>query len=77
MTFGNIAGVLEYDGVEWNLIPLKNRCDRTEYLGYNNIFKKPQISYNYFELVINPKGEIIHYLTQKPKHIPLSKQFVK
>lgn len=46
-------------------------------IGFNNILKKPIISHNYFEVIIDTKGEIAHYLTPKPKHITLSKKFIK
>jgi len=50
---------------------------KKRYLGNNDVLKKPQVAYNYFQVVINPKGEILHYLTQEPKRITLSKDFIK
>tara|TARA_R110001583_G_scaffold118602_3_gene270038 strand:+ start:3394 stop:4014 length:621 start_codon:yes stop_codon:yes gene_type:complete len=46
-------------------------------IGHNDILDKPIVNYNYFEVIIDTKGEITHYLTQKPKHITLSKRFIK
>jgi hypothetical protein len=46
-------------------------------IGHNNILNKTVISHNYFEVLINTEGETTHYLTPNPKHITLSKNFVK
>ncbi len=43
----------------------------------NNVLRKPVVTHVYFEVVINTDGEILHYLTQKPKHITLDKRFIK
>jgi hypothetical protein len=45
--------------------------------GNNNVLRKPVVTHVYFEVVINTAGEIMHYLTQKPKHITLDKDFIK
>ena len=45
--------------------------------GNNNVLKKPVVNYVYFQVVINTNGEIMHYLTQEPKHITLDKDFIK
>jgi len=46
-------------------------------IGHNDILDKTVISHNYFEVTIDNKGKTKHYLTQKPKHITLSKDFIK
>lgn len=46
-------------------------------LGHNDVLDKAMIEYNYMELAINPEGEIIHYISEKPTHITLSKFFMK
>ena len=48
-----------------------------EEVGNNDILGKAQVSYDYFEVVINAQGEILYYLTQEPKHITLSKEFIR
>jgi hypothetical protein len=45
-------------------------------LGQNDVLDKSMIAYNYMELVINPDGEIVHYITEDPIHITLSKDFM-
>ena len=50
---------------------------KKQILGSNDIFKKQQVAYNYFQVVINTKGEILHYLTQEPIRITLQKDFIK
>ena len=42
-----------------------------EKLGENEVLGKPVVSYSYTEVIINPKGEIIEYLTD-PIHISLT-----
>ena len=46
-------------------------------LGQNDILGKNMIDYSYSELAINPNGETIHYLSEKPTHVTLSKDFLK
>ncbi|MBT8245853.1 MAG: WG repeat-containing protein [Winogradskyella sp.] len=46
-------------------------------LGKNDILDKKMIDYSYTEIAINPSGKIIHFLSEKPTHIKLSKEFVK
>lgn len=46
-------------------------------IGFNNILGKTLVDHNYFEVIIDTKGEIIYYLTHEPKHITLSKKFIK
>lgn len=46
-------------------------------LGTNDVLGKKMIDYSYTESAINPDGEIIHYLSDKPTHITLSKDYVK
>lgn len=45
-------------------------------VGNNEILGKPIVKYGYIEVVIDPNGEIIHYLTLKPKNVPLSDKFI-
>ncbi len=47
-----------------------------ENIGYNEILGKEMISYNCSEVIINNKGEVLHYLTE-PKHTPLSVKNIK
>ena len=49
----------------------------TDTIGYNNILGKPVVKHDYFEVLINTEGKILAYLTQKPKRIVLSAEFVK
>lgn len=46
-------------------------------LGRNDVLDKSMIAYSYMELAINPEGETIHYLSEKPTHITLSRDFMK
>jgi hypothetical protein len=46
-------------------------------IGFNNILKKPVVKYKYFEVLIDANGNILAYLTQTPKGIVLSADFVK
>lgn len=46
-------------------------------IGNNNLFKKPVVNYNYFEVLINTKGDILYYLTHKPRRLAFSKDFIK
>lgn len=46
-------------------------------VGSNQLLKKPLVSYDYFEAVINTNGELVQYLIEKPIHITLSKEFLK
>ena len=45
-------------------------------LGINDILGKIMIDYSYTESAINPKGEIVYYLSEGPQHITLSKDYV-
>lgn len=45
-------------------------------LGENNILKKPIVRYGYIEVVIEPDGGIINYLSVQPKLFTLSKKFM-
>jgi hypothetical protein len=45
-------------------------------IGQNDVLDKRMIDYNYMELTINPNGDIVHYLSKKPTHITLSKNFL-
>ena len=45
-------------------------------LGKNDILDKNMIDYSYTTIAINPDGDTIHYLSDKPQHITLSKDFV-
>lgn len=46
-------------------------------LGKNDILGKKMIDYSYTEVLINPNGEIVDFLSEKPSHITLSKNYVK
>lgn len=46
-------------------------------LGNNDLLEKPMVDYDYFEVIIDPSGEITHYLTKEPKHITLSKEYLR
>ncbi|MFK2818714.1 WG repeat-containing protein [Flavobacteriaceae sp. LMIT009] len=46
-------------------------------LGTNNLLDKPVVSYDYFEVVIDVNGNILHYLMTEPIHITLSKKFIR
>lgn len=46
-------------------------------LGNNDLLEKPMVDYDYLEVIINPHGEITHYLTQEPKHVTLSKEYLR
>ncbi len=46
-------------------------------LGKNDVLDKNMIDYSYTESAINPSGEIVYYLSDKPTHVTLSKDFVK
>ncbi len=46
-------------------------------LGTNNLLDKPVVSYDYFEVVIDVDGNILHYLITEPIHISLSKKYFK
>ncbi|HUH29033.1 WG repeat-containing protein [Gelidibacter sp.] len=45
---------------------------RRNELSQNIALNKPVVNYDYFEVAINPNGEVITYLTQEPVHITLS-----
>ncbi len=45
-------------------------------LGKNDILDKNMIDYSYTTISINPEGNTIHYLSEKPQHITLSKDYV-
>ena len=44
-------------------------------LGQNDVLDKEMIDYSYTENAINPNGKVEHYLSDKPTHITLSKDF--
>ncbi|SHH67031.1 WG repeat-containing protein [Winogradskyella jejuensis] len=46
-------------------------------LGKNDVLDKKMIDYSYTESAINPNGKIVHFLSEKPTHITLSKDFIK
>ncbi|WP_296381540.1 WG repeat-containing protein [Winogradskyella sp.] len=46
-------------------------------LGQNDVLDKSMIDYSYSELAINTNGDTIHYLSEKPTHITLSKDYAK
>ncbi len=46
-------------------------------LGENDVLGKNMVNYSYSELAINPNAETVHYLTEKPTHITLSKDYNK
>lgn len=45
-------------------------------LGQNDVLDKAMIKYSYNELAIKPNGETAHYLSEKPTHITLSRDFM-
>lgn len=45
-------------------------------IGNNDLLEKPMVNYGSREVIINTSGEITHYLTQDPKRITLSKDFM-
>ncbi len=45
-------------------------------LGRNDVLDKGMVDYSYNEVVIDTKGDIIHYVFEEPTHITLSKDFV-
>lgn len=45
-------------------------------VGKNRMLKKPLVSYDYFEAMIDPNGNVVHYLTDEPVHITLDKDFL-
>ena len=46
-------------------------------VGTNDLLEKPLVSYDYFEVIINNKGEVEHYLLDKPIHIALDKEYLR
>ncbi len=46
-------------------------------LGQNDVLGKNMVDYSYSELAINPNGETVHYFSEKPTHVTLSKDFLK
>lgn len=46
-------------------------------IGNNSVLKKAIVRYGYTEVIINPNGSIIHYLTLKPKSFTLSQKAIK
>ena len=46
-------------------------------LGKNDLLDKNMVDYSYTELAINVNAETVHYLSEKPTHITLSKKFLK
>ena len=45
-------------------------------VGRNKMLKKPLVSYDYFEALIDPEGKVVHYLTDESVHITLDKDFL-
>ncbi|MEO1033549.1 MAG: WG repeat-containing protein [Bacteroidota bacterium] len=45
-------------------------------LGKNDILDKNMIDYSYTTIAIDPQGDTVHYLSDKPKHITLSRDYV-
>ncbi|RXJ49447.1 WG repeat-containing protein [Gelidibacter gilvus] len=50
---------------------------RRNELSQNIALNKPVVNYDYFEVAINPNGEVITYLTQEPVHITLSAESLR
>ncbi|TCK64824.1 WG repeat protein [Winogradskyella wandonensis] len=46
-------------------------------IGKNDVLDKKMIDYSYTESAINPNGKIVHFLSDKPTHITLSKDYIK
>lgn len=46
-------------------------------LGTNDVLDKKMIDYNYMEVAIDVNGDIIHYFSDKPVHVTLSRDFLK
>lgn len=46
-------------------------------VGNSQLLKKPLVSYDYFEAVISPDGEVIKYLLEDPIHVTLAKEFLR
>ncbi|MBT8278023.1 MAG: WG repeat-containing protein [Bacteroidia bacterium] len=46
-------------------------------VGNSQMLKKPLVSYDYFEAIIDPDGEVIKYLLEDPIHVTLSKEFLR
>ena len=46
-------------------------------VGSNQMLKKPLVSYDYFEALIDTDGNVVHYLIEDPVHITLDKDFLK
>jgi hypothetical protein len=46
-------------------------------LGQNDVLGKKMVDYSYSELAISPNGETVYYLSEKPTHVTLSKDFLK
>ena len=46
-------------------------------LSKNTALDKPVVSYDYFEVVIDPNGKVLTYLTEEPTHITLSPSTLK
>jgi hypothetical protein len=45
-------------------------------VGNNQMLKKPIVSYDYFEAIIDTNGKIQHYLVETPIHITFSKEYL-
>ncbi len=46
-------------------------------VGNNDLLEKPLVSYDYFEVIINSGGEVVHYLMDKPIHITLHREYIR
>lgn len=46
-------------------------------VGTNDLLEKPLVSYDYFEVIINAEGEVVHYLMDKPVHIALHREYIR
>lgn len=50
---------------------------RRNELSQNIALNKPVVNYDYFEVAVNPNGDVITYLTQEPVHITLSAESLR
>lgn len=50
---------------------------KMETLGTNNLLGKSMVSYDYFEVIIDDSGKILHYVSSEPTHISLSNKKLK
>jgi len=59
MYFANSKGLLEFDGVYWNLYPVKNKIVRSVKIIDNKIYTGSNAEFGYFEK--NESGELIYH----------------